>query len=318
MLIFIIIFTGILLFLFLNLLYKKSRHYYLTEGQHCNRIKNGAYDIVNLGSSYSRYGFDYEKAELKGYNLGISGQFFYYTDLMLKQYSPWFNKDCVVVIIIADLVFARVGKGMYKPERYTAMIDKDLLGDEYSKWKYFSRVVFPLVGNPRLLFALLKEYYNIIRKKVRNNMLVAKNPYDEEGALKQAKERCESWCEQFSLVDTKSDKIDSQLDNIFQETRKILTDMIQFCLDKGFRPVLVVTPVSHALNSLLSEKFIQRVLFDNIDQANKQNIPLFNYLRDERFQDIKWYLNADMLNLKGRRKFTEVVIEDLKAIDYFI
>jgi hypothetical protein len=312
----LILAAAILIFITVNILYKKSRHYYFTEEQHCNRIKNGTWDIVNLGSTYSRFGFDYEGTGLKGYNLGFSGQFFYYTDLMLKQYSRYFNRNCIVLIVVPDLVFAREGKGIYNPGRYIGMIDKELLRDEYSAWKYFSKVTFPLLGKPRLLLTLFKEYFNAMRGKRQDFMSVAENPYDKKGTLEQAQKRCGSWSRRFSLADTQRDSIPDGLNDIFPRTRQILTDMIQYCLDKGFRPVLVVTPVSCALNSLLGDGFLRKVLYDNIKKANVQNIPLLDYLKDGRFQDSTWYLNSDMLNLNGRRLFTKAVIEDLEKRGY--
>jgi hypothetical protein len=317
MLITLLFIAGLFIFCILNVLYKRSWHYYFSEEQHCNRIKDGTWDIVNLGSSYSRYGFDYEGTGLKGYNLGFSAQFFYYTNLMLKQYSRYFNENCIVLIIVPDLCFAREGKGFYNSDRYIKMIDKELLQNEYTIWKYFFNVVFPIIGKPRLLLSLFKEYFNIMRGERQNcSMLIAGNPYDRKGAFEQAQKRCNSWCRQFSLLDTQSDTISDELDSIFPRTQKILTNMIQYCIDRGFRPVLVVTPVSCVLNSLLSEGFLKRVLFDNIEKANLQNIPILNYLKDDRFQDIRWYLNSDMLNLNGRWAFTKVVIEDLKHLGY--
>ena len=55
----------------------------------------------------------------------------------------------------------------------------------------------------------------------------------------------------------------------------------------------------------------ERVLFDNIRKANKQHVPFVNYLRDERFSDYKLYHNnADFLNARGRKLFTDVLVKD--------
>ena len=92
--------------------------------------------------------------------------------------------------------------------------------------------------------------------------------------------------------------------------------MIQFCIDKGFKPVLVVTPVSKAMNECISDAFIKKVLFDNIKLANKQGVPFFNYLKDERFQDISLYANnADCLNARGRKLFTKVLLNDTQNLE---
>ena len=136
-----------------------------------------------------------------------------------------------------------------------------------------------------------------------------------EQTLQQARKRCSSWCRQFGLKDTVSDEIVPELEKIFIETRAVLTNMIQFCLDNGFKPVLVVTPVSQAMNECLSDAFIQKVLSANINMANTQKVPLLNYLRDERFQEISLYANnADFLNARGRKLFTNVLLKDTRDL----
>lgn len=131
----------------------------------------------------------------------------------------------------------------------------------------------------------------------------------------EADQRCKSWCRQFGLSDTINDIIPGELEETFSKTRKILTNMIQFCLDNSLKPVLVVTPVSKIMNDRLSDVFIERVLFDNIRKANIQHVPFLNYLRDERFADYKMYHNnADFLNAYGRKLFTEILIKDTIGI----
>ena len=145
--------------------------------------------------------------------------------------------------------------------------------------------------------------------------LLEKNKLNYEQTLQQARKRCSSWCRQFGLKDTVSDEIASELEKEFIETRTVLTKMIQFCLDKGFKPVLVVTPVSQAMNECLSDVFIQKVLFGNIHLANTQKVPLLNYLRDGRFQDRSLYANnADFLNARGRKLFTNMLLNDTRDL----
>ena len=96
------------------------------------------------------------------------------------------------------------------------------------------------------------------------------------------------------------------------ESRQILTDIIEFCLSKGLKPVLVVTPVSGIMNTHLSDAFMKKVLYDNINMANKLNVPVLDYMRDERFADAGYYCNsADLLNKTGRRMFTNIVVKDI-------
>ena len=77
-------------------------------------------------------------------------------------------------------------------------------------------------------------------------------------------------------------------------------------------PIKVYTTIRKQKNLRLSDRFLDKVLFSNIRNANKANIPFLDYTRDARFQDIKYYFNADMMNVIGRRKFTKILVEDVR------
>lgn len=266
------------------------------------------YDWIAFGSSYCRYGLTLGEDEV-GFNFGVSAQFLYYSDKMLREYAvSCLRNKGTVFLIIADLVFAEVGRGKYKAERYPLILSKESLGDEYSLVNYL-KMRFPLFYKPKIKVLISSMIHRLSNRfdSLQENEL----NYDQ--TLGQAKKRCASWCRQFGLKDTVSDIVEPELELKFSETRAILTGMIQFCLDNGFNPILVVTPVSKAMNDCLSEAFMNRVLFDNIRKANIQNVPFLNYLRDERFQDISLYANnADFLNARGRKLFTNVLLNDTK------
>ena len=302
-----------ILFLLLFLLNEYYYHIVLRNKQEHKILigLKGKYDCVAFGSSYGLFGISFPK-EANGFNFCLGGQFFYYTDKMLREYAPKCLKPGgTVFLVIADLVFARVGKGLYRPERYPLLLSKDSMENEYSYFNYI-RMRFPLFFNVRALMQIVK---NLFRGTNNSYDLLAENKLNYEQTLQQARKRCASWCRQFGLKDTVSDKIPSELEKEFIETRAVLTRMIQFCLDNSFKPILVVTPVSEAMNECLSEAFINRVLFDNIKKANKQNVPLLTYLRDDRFQDISLYANnADFLNARGRKLFTDVLLNDTRDL----
>jgi len=268
------------------------------------------YDRIAFGSSYGLYGISFPQ-ETNGFNFCIGGQFFYYTDKMLREYAPKCLKPGgTIYLVIADLVFARVGKGLYRPERYSLLLSKESLGEEYSFLNYM-RMRFSLFYRPKIRTLIA----SLVRGEENHFDTLCENNLNYNKTLEQAKKRCASWCRQFGLKNTVSDIIEPELDLEFGKTRAILTGMIQFCLDNGFKPILVVTPVSKAMNECLSDEFMKRVLYDNIKMANEQKVPFLDYLKDARFQDISLYANnADCLNAKGRKLFTKLLIEDTNKI----
>ena len=308
-----ILLTIIAIFIIALLLNEYYFHIVLSYQQEHKILKGlkGKYEKIAFGSSYGLYGISFPK-EANGFNFCLGGQFFYYTDKMLREYAPKCLKPGgIVYLVIADLVFARLGRGLYRPERYPLLLSKDSMGREYSCYN-FIRMRFPLFFNARALMQIAKSLFRGINNSYD---MLTENQLNYEQTLHQARKRCDSWCRQFGLKDTESDEIPSELEKEFMETRAVLTKMIQFCLDNGFKPVLVVTPVSEAMNECLSEAFINKVLFDNIKKANKQNVPLLNYLRDKRFLDISLYANnADFLNDRGRKSFTNALLKDTRVL----
>ena len=265
------------------------------------------YDAIAFGSAYCRCSIDF--GGFNGYNFGIGSQFFYYTDKMLREIAPrCLKKGGTVFLIIADLVFAEEGKGLYEPDRYQLMLSKKTLGDEYNIQTFF-KVRFPLFYNPLVIkniaFFFAHKIYRFLFPK--NN----KPNWTEESARQAAISRCASWCKEFGLKDTKTTDIPVKLEENFKKSRSILTGMIQFCIDNGYRPVLVVTPVSKIMNDELGVGFIKRVLYDNIELSNKQNALFLDYLRDPRFADYKQYSqSADLLSSQERLHFTEILLHD--------
>lgn len=314
MIVFLIVAVILISVLFLNEYYLKvagdnTQDFHMRKGG-----KGGPYDAIAFGSAYCRYGLNFDESGINGYNFGYASQFFYYTNLMLHQYAKTCRKGGVVYLIIADLVFARIGKGLYGAEEYIKFLDKVVLGEEYSYIKYLKNR-FPLIKNPRLIAKCILRLMGISRKGLFHSLEI--NQLTEEQVKREAEKRCQSWCRQFGMKDTVSGDLPKELEVEFAESRKILTEMIQFCLDNGFNPILVVTPVSKIMNDRLGDIFIKRVLFENISKANIQNVPVMNYLRDERFGDYKLYHNnADFLNARGRAQFTQALISDSKDLYY--
>ena len=314
MIIGLIVVAIVAIFCLLNVYYLKvilahSQENYILRG------KKGKYDYISFGSAYCRYGFDFE-GFVSGYNFGYGSQFLYYTDKMLREYAPIsLKKGGVVFLVIADLVFAEVGKGIYCSKQMQRLLSKESLGDEYSIIKRIRYNYLPLL-NPRLLVKTICHLFRYGFSDVPDlYSTLQSNELNVEETLIAAQKRCDDWCRQFDFKDTFSTEELLPHREVFNKTTKILTGMIQFCLDQGFKPILVVMPVSKSMNSLLRKEFMDFVLYSNIKKANAQNVPFFDYLRDSRFQDEDLYHNnADFLNAKGRRLFTATLLKDTAAL----
>ena len=289
-----------------NIVLRNTQEHQIMRGR-----KKKNLNWISFGSSYCRYGLSSGEDEV-GFNFGVAAQFLYYSDKMLSEYATSCLKNKGnVYLIIADLVFAEVGRGWYGAERYNELLKKKTLGDDFS-YKQRLLLRFPLLAHPRNIKRLLRY---IIKGDQNQYSTLRYNELSEKEVHAQAAKRCSDWCRQFGLKDTISNDLSDELLKKFANTRKILTGMIQYCLDNDLKPILVVTPVSKIMREHLGNDFIQIVLYDNIKMSNKQNVPFMDYLEDPEFDDSSLYCNnADFLNARGRELFTKKLLNDTLAL----
>lgn len=302
----------IVTFIILNEMYKKTNHHknaLIQLQKYINGVPENL-EIVNTGSSYARYAFDYSETDLKGFNFGLQPQSLSYDFRILKQYTPNLQEDCIVLITLPNLVFGFLDyKNNHSNTKYYYFLEpKNILG--YSKLKHLIRVSFPIVSAKTNFLRIIKDVPSASPYTQKSN-LMTKHQVQEEASA-----RVLGWQKQFNLKNTKDESSLDVLEGIFESTTNLLNEMIEYCLVHNFKPVIIVPPTSGILNELMSKEFMKKALYDNIEKANRAGVPVLDYLYDVRFQDYEMYINADMLNETGRDKFTKTVIADLEELGY--
>lgn len=300
----------VFLFIYMNYVYLYKVNYNSQDNLILNG-KKGQWDYIAIGSTYGRYGIDFNAVGCKGWNFCFAPQFLYYTEKILYSYSRYFKANCIVIITLPDLVFISEGRYDYGgSNRYHRILDRESLGEDFSckRW-LFSRL--PLLENPKLI----KEFFKfLVGKRSHDRYEISKNLYEPSQWDELAKSRCLEWCNQFGLKDTYDGDFTGKIREEFQKSVAVLERMINFCLKERYRPILVVPPLSEAMNKNTSFFFLKNVLYDNINTANTANIPVLDYRKDSRLQDMNLYINADFLNLTGREKFTRILMSDISNI----
>jgi len=303
----LIILLGFIVFFIFNVIYKKTNSY-KNEIKQLEKFIKGVpknLDIINLGSSYARNAFEYKKLRINGFNFGLQPQSLSYDFRILKQYTQNLNKDCIVIIVLPDLVFGFLD---YKDDRvntkYYYFLDPNYILN-FSKIKYFFKMYFPLLFTPKRVYRIFKDVEKI-------NLEQNKNLLTFEEVEKEAKNRVKGWEKEFGLKNMQNlGKIPEELRKIFLQTQSLLKEIIKYCEDNKFRPVLVVPPCSSILNKLISKEFLDEALYKNIIESKGKTLFL-DYLNHKEFQDYKLYINSDMLNENGRIKFTKLFLKDLE------
>ena len=104
---------------------------------------------------------------------------------------------------------------------------------------------------------------------------------------------------------------DEQLKNIVINEKR-LSDMVGYCLTKGWKPYLLVPPFSPNLTKLISEDILRQCLWEPLERiSTRKEVPLLNFYYDERFADYRLYNDALTFNSKGKELFNSTVQEEL-------
>ena len=306
-----LIIVGVLFFILLNILYKKTNYYKINILQ-SNKFKEipDNLELSHLGSSYAKYAFDYSKVGLKGFNFGLQPQSLSYDFRILKQFKNKLKKNGVIIITIPDFVFAFLDYPIedYNYRYYSFLNKENILN--YSSLKNFLLNYFPLILQPKKLKYILKD----ISKENSDSLVFIEN---SETVTKEAQRRINGWKKEFKLLGTEnSEDIPLNIKEMFRKTQSLLEEMINYSLSNELKPVIVIPPCSKELNDFFSEEFLNEILYSNVEKANKNLIPVLDYLKDPEFQDYYLYVNSDFLNVNGRELFTKRVVADLKKLNY--
>lgn len=264
-------------------------------------------EIVNLGSTHPKFGFDYSDIDIKGENWAVRPQTFEYDFAILRRNVAHLSKGAVVVIPVCLLSFFLYRKNNRSSHvKYYGFLSREnIVG--YSKKEKWSIYMYPLLFHPGCLRFLVKD----VKK---DDMLAAEQNFckNDDELKKNAAFWIDCWNKEFSI------KLPSP--SLSQENRKdisnniqILNEMIEYCLSKDLKPVLTILPVTSYLYSQFTLEYIERHLLTYIAEANKAKVPVLNYLADERFTDPSLYINTFFFNAIGRKKFTKQFIIDLRT-----
>lgn len=302
--------------LFLNICLKRSE-YHRKETFQIKKFQKGVplqLEVVNTGSSYGYFDLNWDTCSKSGFNFALVPQALSYDFKILQQYRTHLKEGCKVFIVLPDLVFAFLDtQTEMKSEKYYCFLKREKI-PRHSWLKKLLWVQFPVL---RIKY-VLRWLYHIVSEKPRETVfdLYEKDvTCDLEHVQKAARERLEGWKREFSLQDFASAASAIHLEERFRRTTNLLEEMIGFCLDRRWEPILLVPPVSGVLNSMISKEFMEFVLYRNIERANKEKVKVLDYLYDSRFQDHRLYCNADFMNKAGRKAFTRTLWKECGGDD---
>lgn len=276
----------------------------LERNKNINNLK-----IINLGSSHTTYGIKYPK-NIKGYNMGLSSQKFYYDFEVLKKYYKKLDQNCIIIIPISIFSFYNGYDVKDITPNYISFIDrKALIGltkEEYLLGKHFS-ITQPLSRIPKIINYICISLEN--KKMEKTFVKYSKNLSLEE-------KRTAAIGTAYSHLGVN----DKRFSHNKEKGIKLLIDILNFCEEYNFKPILITTPQTYLYNEQIGEKNYQERIYNNIQLLEKETGKKYLYLdysHDERFENnLEYFSDDDHLNEKGVEYFTEILLNDIKKYGY--
>ena len=266
------------------------------------------FDLVNLGSSSSVYAFDYAGYDVKAMNWARQPQTLLDDIRLVKNFHSILKEGGYVLISIMPFTSINKQTGLLDAVRYGQTVADVLLEEKYRrKANFLAR--YPIFMGKRALKevvkALIGYHQNVQKWQQPENNLMSEAELEAD-AMKWDK----GWRQQFSIADYKDPLTKTNAEGR-QVRIQAMRDLIDFCQERGYKPIYVILPMTKQLRHYLHDEFLDKYVYEYLKQVER-DVPVLDYLKDEEMLQPELYANAYFLNKQGARKFTGKV---LQAID---
>lgn len=303
----IVIIILVVLFIVSEKVFERT-NFYKNNYLETDKLKGaGKVDYVNTGSTFAYYGIDYEYVGVKGLNLALCPQSIESDFNMLRHFESRYNKGTVVFIVISDLAFAKKG---YKEAKTVEKYYRVLRIGEIKRYNPFKAL------RARRL-PVLYSWKNFLRffrdVNINNDYEMMVNENDREAVEADAYKRCKAWMEEFDLDSLSDMKQGERFRNSFEFNTSIVSKMVAWCKERGYKPVLVNLPVSSEMINGFSKEFLDVFYYENIKKID--DVPFIDLQAEEKLSDYLLYIDSCRLNKPGREIITKLLMRKVKELD---
>lgn len=288
-----------------NALYKNTNFYLAMNELYYLKVHPDNITFCNLGNSHEMCGLKY-KDIYRGvaHNFATSSQPFYYNYQVLKHVSGSIAPNAIVVIPISyfdwyynyEELFIEDTNSFNK--RYYSLLPASSMYnynfDDDVKYNHLS--VLTAKENLKFIFSDFDLSYFDRHDDTR----VADN------FIQSAKTRFETWTEHVMAKEEKRDRAKQSNIEYFKKT-------IDLCIEMGYTPVVVCSPVTGELSNLFSGGLLED--FDTINSevlSEYEDIIFLDYSRDHRISARhEFFRDASHLNTAGAKAYTQCLLWDL-------
>lgn len=266
------------------------------------------FDLVNLGSSGAKWAFDYSGLDIKAMNWAQQPQTLLEDFNLLRNYHSILKKGGIVLITIMPFTGLNKSTGVRDAMKYLKIdVHEPIQPHELHKAQRYAQ--YPILMGKQAIKAGLKHALGKERPlDVSKTVNAEKNPMSTDELGKDALRWVNGWKKQFSITD-----FENPLTKENQKGRdcriKLMQSLVDFCLERGYKPVYVIPPVTKHLSKYYTKKFEDTYIYGFLMSVDR-DVLLLDYSKEESFGDDNLYFNSFFLNKKGRKVFTERVLKD--------
>ena len=266
-------------------------------------------DFVNTGSTFAYYGIDYGVVGVKGLNLALCPQSIEQDFKMLKHYENRYNPGATVLIVISDLAFAKKEYNeTITNEKYYKILNMGEI-DGYSLLEAIRARHLPILYSWKNFFRFFRDV------RLDNEYQLEVNENDQEAVEADADKRCRAWMHEFAFADLCDASQGKRFTNTFVYTIGIVGEMVAWCKERGFKPILVNIPVASQMVRGFSQEFLNVFYYGNIIKiTQKYGVGFIDLQKNEKLSDYLLYLDSCRLNKMGRKIITKLLLEEARKV----
>ena len=269
------------------------------------------FDVVNLGSSGGKWAFDYADLNVKAMNWAQQPQTLLEDYNLLRHFHSILKRGGYVLITIMPFTGLNKKTGLMDAMKYVKF---DIQGEPIQPYMFNEAIryaTYPFLFKKTALKVLIRYFMGRDKKcGLHPETQLEYNPMKSNELEKDTKRWIDGWKRQFGISD-----FDAPLTRENEEGReyriKLMQTLIDFCTERGYKPVYVIPPVTEHLAKYYTPKFEETYIYGYLKEVNRVVLTL-DYSKDSEFRfNDELFFNSFFLNKKGRKLFTRRVLKDL-------
>lgn len=269
------------------------------------------FDVVNLGSSGGKWAFDWNAVGVKGMNWAQQPQTLIDDFRLFRNFHSILKKDGVVLITIMPFSGLNKKTGVMDTFKYL----ETFYWDVQQELPYLAEAQrlrsYPILFGKPAIKAGIKHLLGRERTAVDVRQTLDHNPMSAEELERDAENWIRGWARQFGISDFEA-PLTQENQAGWKVRIQVMRELIDFIVERGYRPVYVIPPVEHHLAIRFTPRFRELYIMNFLKEVDRP-VKLLDYTNDPDFSSVDYFFNSFFLNKKGRELFSRRVWHDLQG-----